>query len=85
MGTNSIINPNRGDQIHEPTPDSPYHKRRREDMRTRIKQYGFYPVATEPAPPVLCTNCAIDLSGSTDWIKINGDPICGNCLNNART
>ena len=81
MGSNSITNQFRGSQVHEPTPDSPYHARRREDMRTRIKQYGFYTVATEPTPPNLCSGCSVDLTGSTDWIKINGAPICGKCLN----
>jgi hypothetical protein len=81
MGSGTI---NRSSQEHEPTPDTKYHARRREDMRTRIKQYGFYTVATEPAPAVLCTQCARDLTGSVNWIKMNGDPICGECLASAR-
>lgn len=68
-------------QIHEPTPDTPYHARRREDMRTRTKQYGFYKVAKEPVPADLCSGCKRDLIGSVDWIRINGAPICGTCLN----
>lgn len=71
-------------QIHEPTPDTAYHKRRMEDMRTRITQYGFYIVATEPAPAVLCSGCEKDLTGSVDWIKMNGIPFCGKCLADAR-
>lgn len=82
MGTNPIIN--KGSQIHEPTPDTAYHKRRREDIHTRIKQYGFFRVATEPAPTVLCSRCEKDLTGSIDWIKINGIPYCGGCLKDAR-
>jgi len=68
-------------QIHEPTPDTKYHARRREDMRTRTKQYGFYVVAKESPAPTLCSGCKRDLVGSSNWIKINGSPICGECLN----
>jgi hypothetical protein len=81
MGSNSITNQFRGSQIHEPTPDTAYHKRRRDDMRTRIKQYGFFTVAKEPTPAIKCSGCEKDLVGSTDWIRINGLPICGECLN----
>ncbi len=71
----------RSSQIHEPTPDTPYHARRREDMRTRVKQYGFFKVAKEAVDPTLCDTCLKDLTGDSDWIKINGIPICGKCLN----
>ena len=84
MGSNQITNQFRGSQIHEPDAETKYKARRREDMRTRIKQYGFYTVVTDPAPPVLCSGCERDLTGSVNWIKINGDPVCGNCLANAR-
>lgn len=84
MGTNSITNQFKGSQVHEPTPDTPYHKRRREDMRTRIKQHGFFKVADSPAPAVLCSGCEKDLTGSVNWVKINGIPYCGDCLANAR-
>ena len=82
MGSNPVTNQFRGSQIHEPTPDSSYHVRRREDMRTRIKQYGFYPNVTEPIEPTQCSKCHKELIyGNGDWIRINGVPICGACLN----
>lgn len=74
----------RGSQVHEPTPDTKYHARRREDMHTRIKQYGFFRVAKERVPATLCGKCKKDLTGSIDWIKINGEPICSGCLADAR-
>ncbi len=84
MDTPPVTNQFRGSQVHEPTPDTPYHKRRREDMHTRTYQYGFYPVVSGPILPNLCSNCEKDLTGSVDWIKINGIPICGVCLADAR-
>lgn len=81
MDANSISNRNRGSQIHEPTPDTKYHARRREDMRTRIKQYGFYAVSSGLVSTHTCSDCRKDLIGSFGWIKINGSPICDKCLN----
>jgi len=85
MDANQITNQFRGNQEHEPTPDTSYHKRRREDMRTRIKQYGFFRLASEVALPNVCSKCQKDLTGSVDWIKINGTPICGVCLADANS
>lgn len=87
MGSNSMNqNQFRGSQIHEPTPDTAYHKRRREDMHTRIKQYGFYPVAKDATPRIECSVCAQELvPAGVGWIRINGTPICSECLEaNAR-
>lgn len=66
-------------QIHEPTAETKYKIRRREDMHTRVKQYGFFKVATEPTPIDQCSGCLKTLNG-VNWVRINGSPICGECL-----
>lgn len=69
-------------QIHEPTPDTAYHAKRRDRMSTKTYQYGFFRVVKEPTPAELCSKCDKDLSGQkTGFVRINGDAICSGCLN----
>jgi hypothetical protein len=80
MDTHPIIH--RSSQVHEPTPDTPYHAKRRDRMRTRPTKYGvpkFF--MREATPPELCSRCDKDLSGQKNFIRINGEAVCSGCLN----
>lgn len=81
MGSRSL---SRDSQIHEPTPDTPYHARRRDEIRTRATGYGIPKIFIRPAPePEHCSKCDKNLSYSQDFIRINGSAICGSCLADA--
>lgn len=45
-------------------------KGRREKMRLRNKQYGFFRVSTEAAAPLICERCHLEINGQS--LKING-------------
>jgi len=79
MDANQIIN--RSSQIHEPTVDTPYHAKRRDQMRTRPQRYGFFRVVKEATPKEFCSRCEKDLSGQKNFIRINGEAVCIGCLN----
>lgn len=80
MDANPIIN--RSSQVHEPTPDTPYHAKRRDRMRTKPSQYGFFRVVKEATSKELCSKCQKDLSGQKNgFIRINGEAVCFSCLN----
>lgn len=69
-------------QIHEPTPDTAYHARRRDRMSTKPYAYGFFRVVKEATPAELCSKCSRDLSGQkTGFVRINGEAVCAGCLN----
>lgn len=59
-------------------PDTPFHKRMRDDMSVRAVSYGFYKVATEPVHTPKCVRCNKELNGEA--FKINGKLKCRECM-----
>ncbi len=71
---------NEATEAMTPRPTDAWEKRRREDMRIRNRQYGFFPVAKEGSPLEYCPYCSLCIFPSANNIRIEGQLFHGECF-----